>query len=239
MKNIAIILAAGSGQRMGQDIPKQFLNVEDRPIIVYTLEAFQKHPNIDAIIVVCINGWHDILKAYAKQFKIDKLVSIVNGGSNGQESIKCGLNKAKELFSENDLVMIHDGIRPFVSQEIISDNIAKCKIYGNATSVIPCAEAMLLNDDNAESSIKQIERSSLKRTQTPQSFILKDILEAHEEARNKNISNSIASCTLYTELGRRVYYSVGSEKNIKLTTPDDIDIFKALLHTKKDDWMKG
>ena len=98
---------------------------------------------------------------------------------------------------------------------------------------------MLLNDDNAESSIKQIERSSLKRTQTPQSFILKDILEAHEEARKRNISNSIASCTLYTELGKRVYYSVGSEKNIKLTTLDDIDIFKALLHTKKDDWMKG
>ena len=238
MKNVAIVLAAGSGQRMGQDIPKQFLSVENRPIIIYTLQAFQKHPNIDAIIVVCLEGWHDILRAYAKQFGIDKLVSIVNGGKNGQESIKCGLDEAKRMFSEDDIVIIHDGNRPLVSLDIISDNIAKCKLHGNATAVIPCTEVILLNDNDTESSIKQIDRNTLKRTQTPQSFALKDILEAHKEAKNRGITNSIASCSLYTKLGKKVYYSIGSEKNIKLTTPDDIDIFKALLHTSKDEWMK-
>jgi len=238
MKNIAIILAAGSGQRMGQDIPKQFLNVDNKPIIIYTLEAFQKHPNIDSIIVVCIDGWHDILKAYAKQFEINKLIAVVNGGKNGQESIKNGILKAEELFSKEDNVLIHDGIRPMISEEIISDNIAKCNLYGNATTVIPCAEVMLLSDESGLTSSKQVDRNTLKRTQTPQAFRLGDILSAHEEAKEKGITNSIASCALYTMLGRKVYYSSGSEKNVKLTTPDDIEIFKALLHTKKDEWLK-
>ena len=237
-KNIAIILAGGSGQRMGQDIPKQFLNVENKPVIIYTLEAFQRHPNIDAIIVVCIEGWHDILKAYAKQFGIDKLVAVVNGGVNGQDSIKRGLLKAKELFSGGDNVIIHDGIRPMISEEIISDNIAKCNLYGNAITVIPCAEAMLLSTEDGLGAEEEIARNTLKRTQTPQAFRLSEILSAHEEAKEKGITNSIASCTLYTSLGRKVYYSTGSEKNVKLTTPEDIDIFKALLHTRKEEWMK-
>ena len=126
MKKIAIIIAGGSGKRMGQDIPKQFLNINDKPVIVYTMEAFQKHPNIDAIIVVCIKGWEEILKAYAKQFNITKLVDVVEGGDCGQASIKNGLMRAKQSYSEDDIVLIHDAIRPMVSEEIISDNIAKC-----------------------------------------------------------------------------------------------------------------
>ena len=120
MKKIAIIIAGGSGKRMGQDIPKQFINVGEKPIIVYTLEAFQKHPSIDNIIVVCIDGWHDILSAYAKQFNITKLCSIVSGGSCGQESIKNGLDEAARLFAKDDMVLIHDAIRPMVSNDIIS-----------------------------------------------------------------------------------------------------------------------
>ncbi len=235
--NIAILIAGGSGQRMKQDIPKQFLNVEDKPVIVYTMEAFQKHPNIDKIIVVCIEGWNEILKAYAKQFNITKLIAIVNGGNCGQESIKNGLMKAKEICENDDIVLIHDAIRPMVTEEIISDNIAKCTLYGNAITSIPCAEAMLLTEDGTEAT-SQIDRKKLKRTQTPQAFKLSDILSAHEEAEKKGITNSVASCTLYIELGRKVYFSAGSEKNIKLTTPDDIEIFKALLKTKKADWMK-
>ena len=237
-KNIAIILAGGSGQRMGQDIPKQFLNVDNKPVLIYTLEAFQRHPSVDAIIVVCIEGWHDTLRAYAHQFGVEKLVAIVNGGVNGQDSIKQGLLKAKELFSEEDNVIIHDGIRPMISEEIISDNIEKCNLYGNATTVIPCAEAMLLSTEDGLGAEKEIARNALKRTQTPQAFKLGDILSAHEEAAEKGITNSIASCTLYTSLGRKVYYSVGSEKNVKLTTPEDIEIFKSLLHTRKEEWMK-
>ncbi len=235
--NIALIIAGGNGIRMHQDIPKQFINVNNKPIIIYTLEAFQNHPDIDAIEVVCIDGWHDILMAYAKQFNIDKLTGIVSGGKCGQESIKKGLLDIKSKFHEDDVVLIHDAIRPLVSQEIISDNIVKCKKYGNAITAIPCAEAMLKTEDRIYSN-SQIDRNKLMRTQTPQAFILKEILNAHEEAKTKNITNSVASCTLMVELGKNVYFSIGSEKNIKLTTPEDIEIFKALLNTKKEDWMK-
>lgn len=237
MKKIAIIIAGGSGKRMGQDIPKQFINVGEKPIIVYTLEAFQKHPSIDNIIVVCIDGWHDILSAYAKQFNITKLCSIVSGGSCGQESIKNGLDEAARLFDKDDMVLIHDAIRPMVSNDIISDNIAKCKLYGNATVVAPCTTVVLEKTDETFSE-KVINRDNLLLTQTPQAFILSDILSAHKEAKEKGITDSVASCSLYIELGRKVFYSVGDETNIKLTRPGDIQIFKALLSTQKSDWMK-
>ena len=237
MKKIAIIIAGGSGKRMGQDIPKQFINVEDKPIIIYTLEAFQKHPSIDAIIVVCIDGWHEILKSYAKQFNITKLVSIVSGGDCGQKSIKNGLDEAKRLFNDEDMDLIHDSIRPMVSMDVISDNIAVCELYGNATAVAPCTTVVLeKNDDNFSNTT--INRDNLLLTQTPQAFILSDILSAHEEAKNRGITNAVASCSLYTDLGRKVYFSNGNETNIKLTRPGDIQIFKALLSTKKNDWMK-
>ena len=237
MKKIAIIIAGGSGNRMGQDIPKQFLNVGEKPVIMYTLEAFQNHPNIDGIIVVCIDGWHEILKSYAKQFNITKLVSVVSGGNCGQASIKCGLDEAKRLYSDEDIVLIHDAIRPMVSEEIISDNIAKCELYGNATTVVPCT-TVVLGKTNDEYSEEVVDRDKLYLTQTPQAFILKDILDAHKEAKEKGITSAVASCSLYIELGRKVYYSAGSETNIRLTRPGDIQIFKALLNTKKSDWMK-
>ena len=235
--NIALIIAGGSGQRMNQDIPKQFLNVNDKPVIIYTLEAFQRHPNIDKIEVVCLDGWQEILRAYCKQFGISKLANVVEGGENGQSSIRNGLWDLKEMYDENDLVLIHDAIRPMVSEEIISDAIRVCKKYGNSISVIPCAEAMLKTEDGV-SSLEQIPRDNLKRTQTPQTFVLKDIVAAHEEALEKGITNSVASCTLYIELGKKLYFSAASEKNIKLTTPDDIDIFKSILVTRKSEWMK-
>ncbi len=237
MKKIAIIIAGGSGNRMGQDIPKQFLNVGEKPVIIYTLQAFQNHPNIDGIIVVCIDGWHEILKSYSKQFNITKLKSIVSGGICGQASIKFGLDEAKKFYSDDDIVLIHDAIRPMVSEEVISDNIAKCELYGNATSVVPCT-TVVLGKTNGEFSEEVVDRDKLYLTQTPQAFILKDILDAHREAKERGITSSVASCSLYIELGRKVYYSVGAETNIKLTRPGDIQIFKALLNTKKSDWMK-
>ena len=237
MKKIAIIIAGGNGERMGQDIPKQFLNVEDKPIIIYTLEAFQKHPNIDGIIVSCLDGWQEILKAYAKQFNITKLVSVVSGGKNGQESIYKGLLEAKRLYNQEDMILIHDAIRPMVTDDIISDAIAVCQNYGNATAVVPCTTVVLKKNDERYSN-EVVDRDQLYLTQTPQVFILEDLLNAHEEAQKKGITSSIASCTLYIELGKKVYYSIGSEINIKLTRPADIQIFKALLNTKKEDWMK-
>ena len=237
MRKIALVIAGGTGQRMGQDIPKQFLIVEEKPIIIYTLEAFQNHPSIDGIVVVCLNGWHEVLKSYAKQFNISKLVSIANGGKNGQESIKNGLDEILRFFSEDDMVLIHDSIRPMVSNEIISDNIAKCEIYGNATVVTPCT-TVVLKKTTDEYSEEVVDRDSLYITQTPQAFILKDILQAHKEAKEKGIDNAVASCSLYATLGKKVYYSVGDETNIKLTRPGDIQIFKGLVKIKKPDWMK-
>lgn len=235
--NIAIIIAGGTGARMQQDIPKQFLNVFDKPVIMYTLAAFQNHPEIDSIEVVCIDGWHEILRAYCRQFNITKLENIVSGGACGQESIRNGVFDVLSRHDETDIVLIHDSIRPMVSAEIISDCISVCKKNGNAITVIPCAEAMLTTADG-QSSGNQYDRSHLKRTQTPQAFRLGDIASAHNEAKEKGITNSIASCTLFVELGRKVWFSAGSEKNVKLTTPEDIEIFKALLTCKKESWFK-
>ncbi|MBO6140220.1 MAG: 2-C-methyl-D-erythritol 4-phosphate cytidylyltransferase [Ruminococcus sp.] len=237
MSNIALIIAGGSGNRMHQDIPKQFITVNEKPVIVYTLEAFQSHPEIDAIAVVCIDGWEHVLQAYAKQFNISKLKVIVPGGENGQSSIRNGVFELEKQFDKDDIVLIHDAIRPMVSAEIISDCITKTRKYGNAITVIPCAEAMLQTED-AVMSTGSYPRDRLKRTQTPQGFKIGDIAQLHRDALKAGITNSVASCTLMIEMGKQVYFSNGSEKNIKLTTVDDIDIFKALLAAKRSSWLK-
>lgn len=237
MANIALIIAGGIGARMGQDIPKQFLNVYDKPVIVYTMEAFQNHPDIDVIEIVCVDDWQGALKAYAKQFGIAKLENVVSGGKNGQDSIRNGLyDIAKRHNGDDDIVLIHDAIRPMVSRDIISDNIRVCRENGNAITVVPCTAAMLKTYDSV-STTEQVPRDNLKITQTPQAFFIRDIVEAHKEALSKGITNSVASCTMYIELGRTLYMSRGSEKNLKLTTTEDIEIFKALLNAKKDEWL--
>jgi 2-C-methyl-D-erythritol 4-phosphate cytidylyltransferase len=230
--NIAIIIAGGVGQRMGQDIPKQFLSVNDKPIIIYTLEAFEKHPNIDKIAVVCLDGWQEVLRAYSKQFGISKLSIICSGGKTGQESIYKGLQAIKPIAQPDDVILVHDAIRPMVSQDIITDCIVKCKKYGNAISVIPCNEAMMKNCTPFSANVS-VPRDNLKRTQTPQAMLFKNFIALHEAAIKKGITSSIATCALIIEMGGTVYYSLGSEKNIKLTTIDDLDIFKALLQAKQ------
>lgn len=237
MANIALIIAGGSGNRMHQDIPKQFLTVNERPVIVYTLQAFEKHPEIDSIAVVCIEGWEKVLLAYSKQFNISKLKHVIPGGKNGQDSIRNGVFELEKHFSPEDIVLIHDAIRPMVSAEIISDNIRVAREYGNAITVIPCAEAMMQTEDGIVSS-GSYPRDRLKRTQTPQAFHIGQICDLHRRALEAGITNSVASCTLMIEMGEQVYFSAGSEKNIKLTTVEDIDIFKALLAAKRADWLK-
>lgn len=237
MANIALIIAGGVGARMQQDIPKQFINVFDKPVIVYTLEAFQRHPQIDAIEVVCLEDWQGALKAYAKQFGIAKLENVVNGGKNGQDSIRNGVyDIATRHNSPDDIVLVHDAIRPMISEEVITDNIRVCREYGNAITVVPCTAAMLKTYDSL-STTEQVPRDNLKITQTPQAFFVQDLVAAHKEALEKGITNSVASCTMYIELGKKLYMSQGSEKNLKLTTTEDIEIFKSLLHSKKEDWL--
>ena len=238
MANIAMLIAGGSGNRMHQDIPKQFLTVNERPVIIYTLEAFQNHPEIDVIAVVCIVGWEQVLWAYAKQFNITKLKYVIPGGDSGQASIRNGVFELEKHFSPDDIVLIHDAIRPMVSAEIISDNIRVAQKHGNAITVIPCAEAMMQTEDGIVS-VGSYPRNRLKRTQTPQAFRLGKICDLHRRALEKGITNSVASCTLMIEMGEQVYFSSGSEKNIKLTTVEDIDIFKALLKAQRSDWLKN
>lgn len=235
--NIGLIIAGGSGQRMGQNVPKQFLNVNDVPIIIYTLQAFQKSEEVDTIAVVCKEGWENVLSAYAKQFNIDKLKHIFKAGSNGQESIKNGIFGLNDYYSKEDIVLVHDAIRPMVSQKIISDCLKVTKKFGNGIASIPTMEAVLQTKDGIQSSVS-VPRSELKRTQTPQGFSLGTIIDMHKEAHKRRITNSVASCTLAVELGKPVFMSVGSEKNLKITTVDDLDIFKALLATKRLDWIK-
>lgn len=237
MANIGLIIAGGTGNRMHQDIPKQFITVNERPVIVYTLEAFEKHPEIDVIAVACIEGWEQVLWAYAKQFNVSKLKYVVPGGRNGQDSIRNGVMELEKHFDLEDIVLIHDAIRPMVSAEIISDNIRVAMEHGNAITVIPCAEAMMQTEDGVVS-VGAYPRDRLKRTQTPQAFHIGQICDLHRRALEAGISNSVASCTLMIEMGQQVYFSSGSEKNIKLTTVEDIDIFKALLAAKRSDWLK-
>lgn len=237
--NIALLIAGGSGNRMGQDIPKQFMHVDGCPIIIHTMQCFQQHPDIDAIAVVCLKGWESILQAYSNQFSITKFKWVFEGGSTGMESIHNGIYGLKnEGCDDDDLVLIHDSVRPLLSQDIISSNIAICKAYGYAITGIQCREAILESTDGFTTS-SSIPRDRLIRTQTPQSFRLGNIIKVHEEAKEKGITNSVASCTLIAEVGGREMHIVpGSEKNIKVTTVEDLEILKALMHTDKEKWLK-
>lgn len=234
---VALLTAAGSGTRMGQDIPKQFIHIENKPLIIHTMEAFQRHPSIDAIMVVTLPAWSEVLKAYAKQFGISKLKWVVPGGQTGQESIYNGLKVLEKDLSPKDIVMVHDGNRCSVSSEIISNSLAVQAKYGSAVAAIPCVEAVFRSADG-ESSDVSIPREELYRTQTPHTYFLEDLLWAHAEAQKRGIHNTAASCTLMQKLGKTVYFSKGSEKNLKITTIDDMQIFEALSHVKKQEWMK-
>lgn len=233
--NTAIILAGGTGQRMHQEIPKQFINVNDKPLIIYTLEAFQKHPQIDNLLVVCIEGWHDILKAYAKQNGISKLKWVINGGKTGQESIRNGVFHLKDICNENDVVVIHDGIRPLVDKTVLSDVIVKCEQYGNAVTSMPYNEQIFVKTD--EFTTKQyIPRETLRRVSTPQAYKYGKLLWAYEKAFREEIGiyGSSYTNTMMADLGETLYFAAGSDKNIKITTQDDLDLFKALLKAQED-----
>ena len=236
--NVALLTAAGNGVRMGQDIPKQFIHVNNKPIIIHTMEAFQRHPSIDAIIVVTLPAWMDVLRAYASQFNITKLRWVVPGGETGQESIFNGLQALKSELLEDKIVLVHDGNRWFVSSEIISDSLATFHRYGCSVAAIPCVEAVFRSQDDGCSSVMTIPREQLFRTQTPHTFTLKKLIWAYGEAQKRAITGSVAPCTLMRELGETIYFSHGSEKNLKITTKDDLELFKCYLKMEKDTWLK-
>lgn len=237
--NVAIIIAGGSGLRMGQEIPKQFINVYDKPVLMYTLEGFQRHPQIDAIELVCIDGWHDIVWAYAKQFGITKLKWIVPGGESGQESIRNGVYNLENKCLQDDIVIIHDGIRPMIDASILSDVIVKCKEYGNAVTARPYYEQMFVMDDEI-STIQYIPREKIRCVATPQAYKFCLLDEKYHEAFEKKIGiyGSSYTNTMMVELGVRLFFAAGSDKNIKLTTKDDLELFKAQLSISQSSWLK-
>lgn len=235
MMNIAVVIAGGKGLRTGQRIPKQFINVFDKPIIIYTLEKFQVHKEIDAIEVVCLRGWEEILQAYALQYGIAKLKWVVSGGESGQESIYKGLVNLQNECSTEDIVVIHDGIRPMVEENIITSCLLSCQEYGNGITALPIYEQIFKVLDE-RSTNKYIPRDTLRILQTPQAYKYADLFNAYEEGYRKGIGTQESSYanTLMADLGHVLYFSEGSTKNIKITTTDDIEIFKAMLKSEKN-----
>ena len=182
--NVAVIIAAGSGHRMGQDIPKQFINVYDKPVLLYTLEGFQNHPMIDAIEVVTLEGWIDFVWAYAHQFGITKLKWVVPGGTTGQESIRNGVYNLEGKCDPDDIVVIHDGIRPLVDESVLTDVLEVCKQHGNAVTSMPYNEQIFLVEDE-HSTTKYIPRETLRRVSTPQAYRFGKLAWGYHEAFEK------------------------------------------------------
>ena len=237
--NIAIIIAAGSGSRMRQDIPKQFIHVYDKPVLFYTMEGFQKHPLIDAIEVVCLSGWENMVWAYAKQFNVTKLQWVVPGGSTCQESIRNGVYHLEGIAAPEDTVVIHDGIRPLIDESVLTDVIEKCRLHGNAVTSLPYNEQIFIVDDEYFT-VRYIPRETLRRVSTPQAYRFDLLDEKYHEAFEKEIGiyGSSYTNTMMVELGVRLYFAAGSDRNIKLTTPADLELFKAYLDSDRSNWLK-
>lgn len=228
--NIAVIIAGGLGKRMGENIPKQFIEINNKPVFIYTLEAFEKHPMIDAIELVCIDGWQEKAMEYIKKFNITKLKWIVTGGKTGQESIRNGVFNLEKKCNNDDNIIIHDGVRPLLDEEVLTDVIKKCEKYGNGVSSMPYNEQIFLID-NEETTSKYIPREKLRRVVTPQAYKFQKLYWAYQEAFDKEIGiyGSSYTNTMMVELGEKLYFAKGSEKNIKLTTKENLEIFKAYL----------
>ena len=236
--NIGVIFAGGSGQRMrSRDIPKQFLELHNKPIIIYTLEHFANHPDIDAIVVACKEDWIDYLEDLIYKYRIDKVKKVVPGGTTGQMSIYNGLAAAEEIAGdEPSVVLIHDGVRPLINEKTITDNIESVRKHGSAITTAVVKETILVvNDDEAIESVPDRSRSRVAKA--PQSFWLQDILKAHRQAQADGEYNFIDSCTMMKHYGHELYLVDGPYENIKITTPDDFYSMRALLDAKENEQL--
>lgn len=237
--NIALIFAGGVGLRMNSKaVPKQFLKLHGKEIILYTLEHFEKHDDIDAIVIVCIKSWIKYLKEQIKKYRIRKVKWIVPGGETGQLSIYEGLKTLEKECPEDSIILIHDGVRPLINEKIITDNIFCVKEYGTAITVSPSVETVIIINDNGE--IEQIsDRSNCMMAKAPQSFYLKDILSAHKLAFKENRFDFIDSASIMNYYGFKLKTILGDYENIKITTPSDYYIFKALNEKNENSQILG
>lgn len=237
--NIALIFAGGAGQRMNaKSRPKQFLELHGKPIIIYTLEQFDRHPRIDSIVVVCIEGWHEHLRQTLAKFGIQKVTRIVGGGSCGQASIWNGLQAIHENFPEDSIVLIHDGVRPLITQQLLTDNIDCVKKNGNAISVAPAVETMAVTTGGSKVG-QIIERDRCRLAKAPQSFYLRDIYAVHEKAIAANDYDAIDSASLMQKYGYALHTVETATDNIKITTPLDFFLFRAILDAKENTQIFG
>ena len=230
-KKIAIVFAGGSGTRMRiQDMPKQFLEINGKPIIIYALENFQNHEEIDEIYIACIESWIEHLECIVKEFNISKVKCIIPGGNSGQETIYLALKEVRKNNPEDTIVLLHDGVRPYITPEVISENIKSVIENGNAISTTAATETSLLSKDGVNVDGVPI-RKEMFIGQAPQSFRVGDILSAHEEIRKTNptYENVSDSCTLYNMLGRKVFMVNGNKGNLKVTDPIDYHILCGII----------
>lgn len=237
--NITVIFAGGTGQRMNtRTVPKQFLELHGKPIIVYTIEQFQRHPMIDGIVVVMLESWIDHFNELARRYCLDKVVAVVPGGDSGQVSIYNGLKKASNLFPADSAVLIHDGVRPLIDEKTITLAIECVKEHGSAITVSPAIETITLEDSSGKVG-QIIERSKCKLAKAPQCFVLGDILSAHEKAISEGKGDFIDSASLMQHYGYDLYTIEGSPENIKITTPSDFYIFRAIVDAKESSQIFG
>lgn len=232
-KNVALILAGGVGARANLMMPKQFVIVNDKPVVIHTLETFDRNRQIDEIVVVVLEGWEAVMDRYIQYFNIKKVTHMVPGGNTGQESIRRGVECLREYYAPEDIIIIHDSVRPLVTDEVINSNISGVLLNGNAITVIPTTEA-LLHCDNGVTSNRMINRFTTMRTQTPQSLRLDKLAWLHDEAAKRGIVNAVATCTLLIELGETVHFAKGDNSNFKITTHSDIKLFEAYLNSRRD-----
>ena len=237
--NIGVIFAGGVGTRMKTTgKPKQFLMVHGKPIIVHTIEIFQNHPEIDGIICVCVADWIDYMEELKYRYRLDKIGKIVPGGETGQLSIYNGLKAAAECYGlQDNIVLIHDGVRPLISAETISANIDSVKQYGSAITSVPAQETVIVVDDN-EQVQEIVDRSHARLARAPQSFYLKEILEAQETAIAQGLTNMTDSCTLMKHFNKKLVTIPGVKNNIKITTPEDFYTFRALYDAKENEQLE-
>ena len=229
--NTALILAGGTDSRFKMDIPKQFVNVNNRPIIVYTLEAFQNHPEIDEIIVSCLDGWQEMVRVYGKQFNITKLKHIISGGKDAQESTYKGLQHIKNKMDQGDIVVIHDAIRPLITEEIISKSIEMCRKKGMGVAATHIMDT-IMHSGNGKEGYQSINRYEIMKVQTPQAFNYSLIMGLHERAIREKCTGAWDNSSMITKLGEKVFFSEGSDINMKINTIEDVEMFKALYKMK-------
>jgi len=234
--NIALILAGGLGLRMNQDgePPKQFFILGDKPVLIHTIERFEKHPEIDAICVVCIPTWEDYLISLIKQFKINKVRWVVPGGDCRQASVYNGLCELEKHCSYEDIVVVHDGVRPFITSEIISQNISTALEFGNAMTSMVSTDTLIISHDGKTAEQAMV-RDSCYSVQTPQTYRLGYGLTHYRNAYAAGKTNTINCCELFIQMGEKVHLVKGRKTNVKLTTRDDIAYLKFLNHIFNDE----